>query len=125
MKIMIPIKPLSANKMFYRSKVKTKEYREYQERIKSCLEDEGHIWKFASDTLKFTVKVGLSSKLADLDNCIKPILDTFQHIYPEFNDKVVAEISMKKNIVNKGNEYLSIKIEHIEIEEEDVLDLFC
>ena len=76
MNITLPLKPLSANKMFYRSKVKTKEYREYQDNIKQCLENEGHEWIFASNTVKFTVKVGLSSKLADLDNCIKPILDT-------------------------------------------------
>lgn len=95
--------------MFYRNKNKTVEYRKYQDTIKECLKDQK--WSFSDRPLFFDIQVGLSSKLADLDNTIKPILDTYQFVYKEFNDKNVYKIHMEKNMVEKGKEYLYVTIQ--------------
>ena len=94
--------------MFYRNKNKTVEYRQYQEEIRD--EMMGTDWTFGSDPVTFIVKVGLSSKAADLDNIIKPLLDTFQSIYEEFNDNKVYRIELEKELVVKGKEYISVQV---------------
>lgn len=94
--------------MFYRNKNKTVEYRKYQDDIRD--EVMGIDWEFSTDPVTFIVKVGLSSKAADLDNIIKPLLDTFQSIYKDFNDNKVFRIELEKELVEKGKEYLSVKI---------------
>ena len=101
-------KPLSANKMFYRNKNKTVEYRAYQDEIRDQLM--GTEWEFGSDQVTFEVTAGFSNRAADLDNCIKPFLDTYQNIYKEFNDNKVYKIILTKDIVQKGEEYLDVKI---------------
>ena len=102
-------KPLSANKMFYRAKQLTREYREWREAIYEDVEDRTK-WKFKKDErLDFTVNVGFSSKLADVDNCIKPLLDTFQYMF-EFNDKYVYRVEITKEIVKKGDEYFEVYV---------------
>ena len=102
------LKPLSANRMFYRNKNKTVEYRQFQEDVRDL--SMGKDWPFGTDPVQFEVNVGLSSKAADLDNCIKPILDTYQNIYDDFNDNKVYKIVLRKEIVEKGKEYVDIKI---------------
>lgn len=67
-------------------------------------------WPFGKDEVSFHVEVGLSSRAADLDNTIKPLLDTFQGIFDEFNDNKVNYIELHKEIVPKGAEYLWIRV---------------
>ena len=55
-------------------------------------------------------KLGLSNKLSDLDNVIKPLLDTYQTVYPSFNDNTVNKITMTKDMVKKGQEYLDVTV---------------
>ena len=95
--------------MFYRAKQLTREYREWREAIYEDVEDRTK-WKFKKDErLDFTVNVGFSSKLADVDNCIKPLLDTFQYMF-EFNDKYVYRVEITKEIVKKGDEYFEVYV---------------
>lgn len=68
-------------------------------------------WHFGHSQVCFDIKAGLSNRGADLDNCIKPLLDTYQSMYKEFNDNKVYHITMEKFIVKKGDEYLEVKIE--------------
>lgn len=70
----------------------------------------GDDWPFGTDPVSFHVEGGLSSRNMDLDNVIKPLLDTFQSIYQEFNDNKVYYIELHKEIVPKGKEYLWIRI---------------
>ena len=107
----LKIKPISANKMFGvrgRRTFKTSEYLAYQNEVRDHLV--GTEWPFGDEPVCFHVEGGLSSKLFDLDNVIKPLLDTLQGIYPEFNDNKVYYIELHKEIVPKGEEYLWIRV---------------
>ena len=108
MELKLDVKPLSANKMFYRNKNKTVEYREYQEEILEELR--GVEWDFGLAPVTFIIKVGLSSKVADLDNVLKPLFDTFQSIFEDFNDKMVFRIEAEKELVEKGKEYINVRV---------------
>ena len=70
----------------------------------------GTSWPFGDSMVSFDVVAGLSNRAADLDNVIKPVLDTFQSIYEEFNDNKVYEIHLTKEIVPKGDEYLEVSV---------------
>ena len=87
---------------------KSKAYVDYQNEIRDELM--GTEWKFGTDQVVFEVTAGLSNRGADLDNVIKPVLDTYQSIYEEFNDNKVYKIKLIKDIVQKGDEYLDVKI---------------
>ena len=68
-----------------------------------CIRDRDH-------PVSFHVEAGFSARQADLDNIIKPLLDTFQRIYEEFNDNKVYYVELNKKIVPKGEEYLWVRI---------------
>ena len=109
------MKPLSANSMFWkRGKLtkKTKDYEAYQTEMLDELM--GVEWPFENDFVSFTVEAGLSARQADLDNILKPLLDTFQGIFSEFNDNKVYHIQANKKIVPKGEEYLWIRVKRYE-----------
>ena len=102
--------------MYWRGKrVKTKEYMDYQNEIRD--EMMGIEWPFSSDQVSFMIDIGLSARQADLDNIMKPLFDTFQNIYEEFNDNKVYHVDAIKTIVPKGEEYLRVVIERIEDED--------
>lgn len=101
--------------MFYRNKNKTAEYREYQQELGDYLM--GETWPFEQEPVIFLVTAGLSNRGADLDNLIKPLLDTYQSHYPEFNDNKVYGIYMIKDIVPKGSEYLDITVRKLDDDE--------
>ena len=56
----------------------------------------------------------MSNRGADLDNVIKPILDTYQGVYEEFNDNKVYNIKLEKRIVKRGGEFLDIRVREYE-----------
>lgn len=58
---------------------------------------------------------GLSNKLSDWDNPCKPTQDCLQKKYG-FNDSEIYEACIRKRIVKKGEEYIRIRFEHIEVE---------
>jgi len=95
------LKPLSANRMHQGRKTDTKAYREYTEILMQTLPD----LILPEAPLRIRLVACLSSKLADLDNVIKPFLDVLQKRY-QFNDRDVYRIECEKKIVNKGNESL-------------------
>ena len=95
-------------------KQKTVDYKNYQNEIRDIIiwsDGDKFEWPFEKDEhVFFNVHVGLSNRAADLDNIIKPLLDTYQSMYEEFNDKYVYGISMSKDIVKRGEEYLDVSI---------------
>lgn len=100
-------KPQSANRMFYRAKQLTVQYRQWREAIYEDINMERK-WPFkADDKLEFNVKIGVSSKLFDVDNAIKPLLDTFQYMF-DFNDRMVFKVIIEKEWVKKGEEYFDV-----------------
>lgn len=105
-------KPLSANKMHYaKFKKDTKEYREYKADIFSLLGDREYALR-DDDKFKLSLVVGYSSKLSDLDNSFKPLLDSMQ-LAMGFDDRQVFEIEALKDHVKRGDEYIMIKLETI------------
>ena len=52
---------------------------------------------------------GFSSKTADIDNPLKPILDILQKKY-NFNDRSVYKLTVEKRIVPKKEEFIQIRI---------------
>ena len=70
-------------------------------------------WPFGTNKVSFKVEAGLSNKAADLDNVIKPLLDTYQSMYPDFNDKYVYYIELTKTMTKRGEEFLEVLVEEM------------
>ena len=70
----------------------------------------GYEWPYADQQVSFHIEAGLSARQADIDNVIKPLLDTFQSIYHEFNDNKVYYVEAHKKIVPKGDEYIWVRV---------------
>ena len=105
------MKPLSANRMFVRKNrttFKTADYKQFQEEMALILM--GAEWPFQDKPVLFIVYAGLSNRASDLDNIIKPLLDTYQSIFEEFNDKTVQGIILQRDRVKRGGEYLWVRI---------------
>jgi len=105
-------KPFSANRMHYaKFKKDTAEYREFKSDIYSLLgEQEYDFDKY--DKFKLSLVVGFSSSLSDLDNSIKPLLDSMQ-LAMGFDDRQIFEIETLKDKVSKGEEYIMVRLEKI------------
>ena len=97
--------------MTYRNKsIKQIKYVEYQNELRDELK--GVEWPFEPlQLLEFEIIAGVSNRAADLDNIVKPLLDTYQSIFEEFNDNKVYHILLDKQITAKGNEYLFVRVE--------------
>tara|TARA_X000001388_G_C2229343_1_gene122493 strand:+ start:434 stop:745 length:312 start_codon:yes stop_codon:yes gene_type:complete len=95
--------------MTYRNKaIKQIKYIEYQNDLRD--EMKGVKWIFSSHPVSFKIIAGFSNKAADLDNVIKPLFDTYQGIFEEFNDNKVYYAELHKKIVPKGEEYLTVEV---------------
>jgi Holliday junction resolvase RusA-like endonuclease len=98
--------------MTYRNKtIKQKVYLEYQNELRD--EMMGQQWPFGSDLVTFFIVAGFSNKGADLDNVLKPLFDTYQGIFEEFNDNKVYHSELHKVIMPKGKEFLYVKISEL------------
>ena len=87
---------------------KTADYNRYQNDIRDELM--GVEWPFGEDKVVVAAIAGLSSKAADLDNVIKPLLDTLQNVFEPFNDKNVTQINLFREDVKKGEEFIELVI---------------
>ena len=114
------IKPLSANRMFGvkgRRTFKSTDYVAFQKQIADELLDIE--WPFKDEQVSVIVDAGLSNRGADIDNVIKPILDTYQNVFEEFNDNKVYYIELHKHIVKKGEEFIRIRVSKYERNEDE------
>ena len=105
-------KPLSANKMFTIKRHRTHAYNSYAKRWAEALEDHSlpeDIEDHSNMWFSVTITVGLSSSLADLDNCLKPTIDCLQAGL-NFNDKRIIELHAYRNAVSKGDEYVEVTL---------------
>ena len=101
----LSVKPLSVNECWQGKRFKTKAYNVYERNLLKLLPNR-ELKAVKSIHLEF----GFSSKLADIDNPIKPILDILQKKY-KFNDKDIFEMHVIKSVVPKGQECIKITIE--------------
>jgi Holliday junction resolvase RusA-like endonuclease len=104
--MLISIKPLSVNKAFQGKKYKTKDYKEYEKAVLMMLPPLNIEFK---EPLSIELTFGFSSKISDIDNPVKPILDCLCKKYG-FDDRIIYEMKLKKEIVKKGEEFIEIKI---------------
>ena|SRR5690554_3423883 len=101
----IDIKPLSVNQCWQGRRFKTKKYKDYEKELLLKLKQ----IKIPSAPLKIEITYGFSSKLSDVDNPCKPLLDILQKKYG-FDDRDIFELIQRKQIVKKGNEFIQFEI---------------
>lgn len=105
--VKINIKPLSVNEAWQGKKFKTDKYKNYEKLLLSLLPD----IVIPKPPFKISYEFGMS-KNSDIDNPTKNFQDILAKRY-EFNDRYIMEISIKKKVVKKGNEFIEFKIETI------------
>lgn len=121
MKHKFMVKPLSANRMWNRRGTKTfksADYKQFQEDIRDTILADDWTWPFEDKQVSFNIVAGLSNRGADIDNVLKPLLDTYQGMFDGFNDNKVYHIELLKTIVKKGDEFLEVEIEEFKPDEE-------
>ncbi len=103
----VDIKALSVNKCWKGRRFKTEMYEDF----------ERHLWlilnrkiNLPEGKLKLIVLFGFSSKGSDIDNPLKPFIDTLQKKYL-FNDNRIYRIEAEKVDVKKGKEFIDFKFE--------------
>ena len=106
-KIKILVKPLSVNKCWQGRRFKTKDYEEYEKEIFYELPT---LLEIPSGELRFVVTFGVSSRNSDADNLVKPFQDILQKKY-DFNDKMIYELLVRKQMVEKDGEFIEFFIE--------------
>jgi Holliday junction resolvase RusA-like endonuclease len=99
-------KPLSVNEAYRGRRFRTKAYIEF-ERCMLLKMPKGKI--DPEQMLRVELFFGFSTKSADIDNPIKATLDLAQKKYG-FNDKMVFELNVRKCLVKKGDEFISMGI---------------
>ena len=102
------IKPLSINGAFQGRRFKTPAYKQYEKDVILLLP----AVKIPEGQLRLTATVGFSSKASDIDNVLKPFIDILQKKY-KFDDKNIYSITINKQIVKKGCEFIKWNIEKI------------
>lgn len=106
--IKISIIPLSVNQCWQGRRFKSDKYKKYERDMLFLLPK----MEIPTAPYKLSIKVGFSNKLSDLDNINKPFQDILCKKYG-FNDRDIYELHLMKEIVDKGKEYISFKIESL------------
>ena len=104
----INIKPLSVNKCWQGRRFKTPIYKGYETELLLKLQK----IDVPSVLIGLNITFGFSNKGSDIDNPLKPFLDILQKKY-NINDRDIYELNVKKEIVKKGDEFISFKIYEI------------
>lgn len=107
--IQLNVKPLSVNQAWQGKKYKTPQYVKYEKILLALLPQ----ISIPQIPLKLNIQYHFSSKLADIDNPTKPLLDILQKKY-KINDKDIHQLNLSKYITQKGKEKIIIEITHIE-----------
>lgn len=108
--VRLPCKPISTNNLYMGRKVRSFDYRKFRTLVFKMLDNE-----FKSSTFELTgnltldMEVGFSSPLSDLSNSIKGLEDCLTE-YLGFNDRQIVTIVLNKYLVNKGDEYVIVKL---------------
>ena len=108
--VKLNVKPLSVNQAYKGRKFKTDKLKSYTTLVKCSLPP----YKMPKAPFKVYYVFGFSSKLSDIDNCIKNFQDILQVRYC-FDDRDIYEMHVKKRIVPKGEEFIKFRIEHLEL----------
>lgn len=104
--VRINIKPMTVNQCWRGGKrFKTDQYKAYIDDVLLQLRPR----EIPEGRLNLTIEAGFSNKGADLDNIAKPFIDILQKKYG-FNDNRIYKLTLIKEIVKKGEEYIAFQI---------------
>lgn len=92
--ITIPIKPISANECWKGRKFKTKKYDMWREETLWLVKAQSKSNAIKDCSIDF--KFYLNSPAMDLDNMLKPIIDTLQFAGIILNDRYITKITAEK-----------------------------
>lgn len=106
MLINLDVKPLSVNQCWQGRRFKTKAYKQYEKALLLLLPDIEFTYQ---GNIEINIVFGFSSKTADIDNPLKPVLDILQKKYG-FNDRSVYRLMVEKVITKKKEEFINIQI---------------
>lgn len=104
-KIKINIKPMSVNVAWKGKRYKSDRYKGYEKALLFMLPKSDPI----EGKIKISYTFGFSTSLADIDNPVKSVQDILCKKY-HFDDRDIYEISVKKEIVKKGKEFIQFEI---------------
>lgn len=105
----VDIKPLSVNEAWQGKRYKSDKYNAYEMEMLLRLPP----GKLPNPPYRVFYEFGFSNKLCDFDNPCKPLGDILQKKYG-FNDNEIYEAHIRKVIVRKGQEYVQVRIEHMD-----------
>jgi len=110
--IKVDIKPLSVNEAWKGKRFKTKKYSHYTNNLMLLLPNSSGESLGENERLELFIEWGLSNKGADIDNPAKCFIDALQKKYG-FNDSKIYKLTMIKEIVKKGSEYIKFDIKRL------------
>lgn len=109
LKLRIPIKAISTNKLYGGKKVRSWFYKKYRKEIFEYLGANYPDPVCLGGNLTLEMEVGFSSPLSDASNSIKGVEDCISEFYA-FNDRQIVSIKVDKYLVNKGEEFTNIVV---------------
>jgi Holliday junction resolvase RusA-like endonuclease len=106
----INIKALSVNNAWKGKRFKTREYDVWRAQSLYRLPSDLKLkFDLLESEIELCITFGVSNKSSDLDNLLKPFIDSLQEKY-KFNDKKIKRIVCEKEYVAKGNEYIDFEL---------------
>jgi Holliday junction resolvase RusA-like endonuclease len=105
----LKIKALSVNEAWKGRRFKTTKYDSYIREMMLILPK----INIPKSPLSLYISFGLSSKLNDIDNGLKPFIDCLVKKYG-FDDRDIYFLEAKKQIVEKGKEFIKFSINSTE-----------
>ena len=103
--MILKIKPLSVNDAWQGKRYKTQKYVNYERAVLFMLKK----MEIPEGKLEINYKVGYSNTQSDIDNFVKPLTDILQKKYT-FNDNRIYRMTIDKEIVKKGDEFIEFNI---------------
>lgn len=100
------IKPLSTNEAWQGRRFKSRKYKAFEQEFILKLP----AMELPEPPYKLTLDFGFSNKGSDVDNPAKMCIDCLQKKY-RFNDNLIYQLILNKNIVAKGEEFINFKFE--------------
>ena len=105
MQINLQVKPLSVNRAYKGRRFRTNEYDKYERALLVQLPNI-EIKPFPQSV---HFEFGFSNSCQDIDGPVKLVLDILQKKYG-FNDRDIYELTIRKILTKKGQEYIRITI---------------
>jgi len=111
----LPYKALSTNKIYGGRKHRSVYYKRFRKDVLGYLSREYDGRSVAlCGNLQLYMKVGVSSPLSDLSNCLKAIEDCVMEWLNKqgvkVDDRQFVRILLEKRLVNKGSEYMNLEL---------------